>query len=378
MRPGLREATVVHLLPLDVLRGAQLYAHALRDALRAGGGRHHIVTLFASSGPGPGCDLSLAVPAGRLRRAGFDPRAAIRLRGVLRELGADVVVAHGGEPLKYAAFARPRDTRLIYLKIGLTGGALRTGLQLRLLRAAAQRTDAIAAVSDEMAEEARLLLGRAATRIVVIPNGRDADTFRPRATRPAGHRPRLAFVGQLEPDKRPELFCDVVRALRERGAAPDAVLVGDGALLGALRSVAGSAGVDLLGARVDVPDILAGCDVLVFCGAGREGMPGVLIEAGLCGLPAVTTAVPGAADVVEDGVTGFVVGVDDEDALIDRSGRLAVDAALRERMGSAARDRCVERFSIQASARRWQALLDCALREPGDTAPGSARHSSGE
>ena len=272
------------------------------------------------------------------------------------------MVAHGGEPLKYAAFARPRGARLIYLKIGLTRGAVRTGLQLRLLRAAAQRTDAIAAVFDEMAEEARLLLGRAATRIVVLPNGRDPDAFVPHTARPPGHRPRLAFVGQLEPDKRPELFCEVVRALREDGAALDAVLVGDGPLLGALRSLAGTAGVELLGARLDVSDVLAGCELFVFWGAGREGMPGVLIEAGLCGLPAVTTAVPGAADVVEDGVTGFVVDVDDEDAVIERAGRLAVDAALRDRMGSAARERCVERFSIQATARRWQALLDCALR----------------
>src|SRR5688572_29461137 len=55
MRPGRRNATVVHLLPLDVLRGAQLYARALVNALRAGGDRHHIVTLFASSEPEAGC-----------------------------------------------------------------------------------------------------------------------------------------------------------------------------------------------------------------------------------------------------------------------------------------------------------------------------------
>jgi glycosyltransferase involved in cell wall biosynthesis len=378
MRPGRRDATLVHLLPVDVFRGAQLYAHALRDALGAGGDRHHIVTLFASGGPGPGCDLSLAVPSGRLRRAGLDPRAAIRLRRALRELGADLVVAHGGEPLKYAALARPRGVRLIYLKIGLTSSALRNSVALRLLRAAAARTDAMAAVSDEMAEEARWLFGRVADRIVVIPNGRDPDRFAPSAGRRPGGRLRLACVGQLEPDKRPMLFCDLVRVLRERGVALEGVVVGDGPLLDAMRSVAASAGIDVLGPRDDVPSILAGSDLLVFCGAGREGMPGVLIEAGLCGLPAITTAVPGASEVVEDGVTGFVVDVDDDGALIERAGRLAADAALRARMGSAARARCVERFSIQASARRWLALLDCALRGPSDTAPANARRFAGD
>ena len=43
-----------------------------------------------------------------------------------------------------------------------------------------------------------------------------------------------------------------------------------------------------------------------------EGMPGVLIEAGLSGLATVSTRVPGARDVIEDGVTGFLVDIDDK------------------------------------------------------------------
>jgi glycosyltransferase involved in cell wall biosynthesis len=361
--PGDRRGiTVVHLLPVDVLRGAQVYARALRDALGAGADRHHIVTLFASSASGVGVDMSLGVPAARPRKAGFDPRAAMRLRGALRDLRPDVVVAHGGEPLKYAALVRSPGARLVYLKIGLSGGALRVRPQLWLLRAAARRADVIAAVSEEMADEARRLLGGPAERTVVIPNGRDPHTFRPGTSRRRNDQLRVAFVGELTPEKRPELFCCVVRALRERGAAPEAVLVGDGPLRDTLDPIARSAEVKMLGRRRDVAAILAASDVLVFPGAGREGMPGVLIEAGLCGVPVVTTDVPGARDIVENGATGFVVDVDDEAALIEQVGRLVSDAALRRRLGAAARDHCVERFSIQASARRWQPVLDALVK----------------
>ena len=45
----------------------------------------------------------------------------------------------------------------------------------------------------------------------------------------------------------------------------------------------------------------------------------MLIEAGMTGLPVVTTDVPGAREVVVDGATGFVVSVDDFDGLVERT-----------------------------------------------------------
>jgi glycosyltransferase involved in cell wall biosynthesis len=360
-----RPATVVHLLPIDVARGAQVYLHALRDTLTRWGDEHRIVTLFGTAVSASGADLALGVPPGRLRSAGFDPRVALRLRRALRGLRPDIVVAHGGEPLKYAALVRPRRTPLVYLKIGMSRPALRGRLQLALLRALARRADVVAAVSEERVEEALELLELPADRVVLIPNGRDPDKYRPAPARPAREVPRLVFVGQLTPAKRPELFCAVARALRDRGRPVEAILVGDGPLLERLRPVAGSAGVEVLGRRGDVPVLLAGCDVLLLTGDQVEGMPGVLIEAGLCGLPVVTTDVPGARTVVEDGVTGFVVGLHDRDALIERTEQLAADRALRERLGSAARERCLERFTIEASADRWRALLDAVLDGEG-------------
>ena len=56
--------------------------------------------------------------------------------------------------------------------------------------------------------------------------------------------------------------------------------------------------------------------------ATTEGMPGVLIEAGLSGLPVVATTAAGVNDVVEDGLTGFVVASDDPEELAERVERL--------------------------------------------------------
>jgi len=137
------------------------------------------------------------------------------------------------------------------------------------------------------------------------------------------------------------------------------LVVGDGPLQADLRAAAAD-GVTLLGRRLDVADILRDADILVLPSSPEsEGMPGVLIEAGLSALPVVATRVPGADTVVEDGRTGLIVAHDDLAALVDATARLAGDAGLRQRMGAAARSRCEQRFSDRAAHDAWRTLLAC-------------------
>jgi glycosyltransferase involved in cell wall biosynthesis len=168
---------------------------------------------------------------------------------------------------------------------------------------------------------------------------------------------RLVFVGHLEEGKRPERFIAVVRALRSEGFAVEASIAGDGPLLGEVRSAARDAGVAVLGNVEDVPALLARSDVLVFTSSPAEGMPGVLIEAGMAALPAVTTDVPGARDIVDHDHTGFVVAADDLDALVRSTRALVEDPELRARLGDAARRRCTASFSLETSMRQWRALF---------------------
>jgi glycosyltransferase involved in cell wall biosynthesis len=62
-----------------------------------------------------------------------------------------------------------------------------------------------------------------------------------------------------------------------------------------------------IGPRSDVPALLDLADVFAFPTEYREGMPRVLFEAALAGLPIVTTSMPGCTDVVRDGWSGFLV-----------------------------------------------------------------------
>jgi len=76
----------------------------------------------------------------------------------------------------------------------------------------------------------------------------------------------------------------------------------------------------------------------------RDGIPNVLIEAMACGVPAVTTPVSGIPEVIEDGVTGLIVPVDDPKATADAIDRLRRDPALAHRIASNAAALVRERF----------------------------------
>lgn len=78
----------------------------------------------------------------------------------------------------------------------------------------------------------------------------------------------------------------------------------------------------------------------------REGLPLSLLEAAACGRPMVATDVPGCREVVEHEKTGLLVPPRDPVALADAIARLADDPELRARLGRAARERVLERFTV--------------------------------
>ena len=354
--PGTR-LRVLHAIPTGLGRGAQVFARALVDQMGGLDAGHRLVSLFDGE-DGIAVDDTFALPGGPGAAAGLHPAAAATLATRLGRFEHDVVVAHGGDAFKYVALSC--RVPLVYCVIGTWPSGAHHSPRRLLWRALARRAWMAAAVSDDVADDCQDVLSLRSDRVVVIPNGRDARRFVP-AQRPAGGPVTLLFVGHLSAGKRPQLFVQLLERMREAGHPVVGRMVGAGPMETELQRRADRAGIEMLGWSSDVVPHLRGADIFVFPSApDGEGMPGVLIEAGLCGLPAISTRVAGASAVIEDGETGLLVDLDDLDGLVRAAVDLVEHPQRRRAMGLAARRRCEQHFSLEMVAGRWDELLRAA------------------
>ena len=158
----------------------------------------------------------------------------------------------------------------------------------------------------------------------------------------------MAMIASLTPKKDHGTFLEAVRLITKD--APDARfrIIGDGALRDELadrvRSMGLSDVVELVGARNDVGALLSEIDVSVLTSL-KEGCSNVVLESMAAACPLVVTDVGGNRELVEDGVTGYLVPPRDPAGIARRVLELLADPGLRRTMGETGRDRVLSRFT---------------------------------
>ena len=191
-------------------------------------------------------------------------------------------MAHGGDPLKYLVPATvDRRVPLVYYTIGTVAQERLDPVREAMWKFLVNRAELVAAEGDEVLQEMRQRFGVSSSRSLLAPNGRDPNEFHPDLNSPPREVPVLSFVGALTTQKRPDRFIAVVAALRARGLLVKARVVGDGPLRDALEGPAAEAGVELLGRRRDIAELLRDTDVFVFPSLGRaRECPGCSLRLG--------------------------------------------------------------------------------------------------
>jgi glycosyltransferase involved in cell wall biosynthesis len=228
------------------------------------------------------------------------------------------------------------------------------------------RANLILTTSMAMAREARRYTSG---RVEVTPFGVDVDRFRPGTAERRLFRPDDVVVGTVKalyPEYGVDSLIEAFRIVRARrpGVRLKLLTVGGGpqerALKGAIRA-RGLEGDTLFSGHVDydaVPDYYRALTVYVAL-SQTEGFGVSIAEACASGKPVVVSAAGGLPEVVDDGVTGFVVPVGDVERAANAIERLVVDERLREAMGRAGRQR-VERLYD------WKDSIERMLRVYGD------------
>lgn len=231
------------------------------------------------------------------------------------------------------------------------------------LLAARRWVDAFVCISPAIAEELRAI-GVPAARLWPIANGVDLDRLRPvDAARRAALRgelglpagPLAVYAGRLVPEKGLDVLLAAWPAVLRELPTAHLALVGEGEQRAALEAQAAGLGlggqVSFTGGRDDVAPMLQAADLFVLP-SYAEGLPVALLEAMACGLPAVATAVDGTVEVLEDGVTGWLVPPGDAAALARglAAGLGSADAPAR---GERGRAQVARRYSLEQVVARY-------------------------
>jgi phosphatidylinositol alpha-1,6-mannosyltransferase len=304
------------------------------------------------------------------------PLMVKRINDLARDFGADFVVLDPAVPLGIIGPNLDLPYAVVLHGAEVTVPGRLPGSQQVLGRVLRRATHCIAA-GNYPAREAERAAGRALPTTVVAP-GVDTDRFRVlddvarRAARERFGVPidaeLIVGVSRLVPRKGFDTAIAAVARMARVRPNLELVIAGAGRDEGRLARLARDRGapVRFLG-RVSFEDLplLYGCaDVFTmlcrnrWLGLEQEGFGIVFLEAAACGVPQVAGASGGAAEAVDDGVTGIVVDdPDNVDEVVKAFEHLLDDDAVRRSMGVAARVRAEAEFSYDVLAEKlWNTL----------------------
>jgi len=213
-------------------------------------------------------------------------------------------------------------------------------------------TDKLLAVGDKVRQDLLQAGVGSKDKFGLMPPGLKIDALPEKESSlnslglPTG-RLQCAFIGRVTQIKRPDRFLDVVSEIKRRSVDLDFFMAGDGELLEICREriVKQDLPVTMLGWQSNIEKVLSAADIVVLT-SDNEGTPLSLIQAGMAGLPVVTTNVGSVPEVVLDGVTGLI-SPSDVQAIADALEKLVLDKDLRHRLGNQAQEFTLDNFGVE-------------------------------
>lgn len=375
---------VLFLVQKPQRRGAEVFAYHLSQELRCQNWSVHTVYLYPYYGAGAlplthDTECLNGVEQHSLERAiGVHPQLLKRLLQVIDRVQPDIVQVNGSRTVKYGALAhclrRKQRWALVYRNIGNPQDwMLSVPHRLFYKYLVMPELDGIVGVSRTTLENVQKIY-QLPIPTQNIPRGVDPKALQPQYNRSElraalqieESTPVVLYVGSLTPEKRLDRLLSVFQQVRMRLTNAQLWLVGDGPLHHALTQQSIDAGltaaVRFLGIQSDVASYMVAADLLALT-SDTEGIPGVILEAGLLGLPAVATHVGGVAECIIANKTGVLVNPNDEVGLATALFELLQNSAQRHAMGQQAQAWIAKEFTIERIAKQYLAFYTEVLQK---------------
>jgi len=308
------------------------------------------------------------IPVHAIReRRRFDPGVLSRILNIVDREKVDIIHTHEvRSDLLGLICARARGLPVVATLHGWIRNDTRGKVLVFLDQLCLPRFDHVVAVSSVLADEV-LQFGLDPSRLTVIHNAIVLDRLKPdpndRGLRQELHvaddEILIGKIGRLSPEKGIPDLLSAIREVRRAGHPARLALVGVGPEEESVRVLVADLGLDsavhFLGYRKEMQAVYNSLDLVVQA-SHTEGMPNVIIEAMLIGVPVVATDVGGTREVLDGGKSGILVPAGKPAALAEAIARFCgnpQEQTLRTRCG---REFIRERFGFEARTRKMEAL----------------------
>ena len=307
------------------------------------------------------------------------PRSAVRL---LAQENASLLHAHFGvDAIEAWPLAKVFDLPMLVTLHGYDinidrkwweagyGGRRMRSYPTKLLKLAQQPRVRFIAVSNAIRRKA-ISCGIPEDKVWVSYIGVDPTKFAPGGPAIDKREPRVLFVGRLVEKKGCEYLIRAFARVQQTISNASLTIIGNGDLRDRLQQLAHQLGVsvDFLGAVSNAEVIRELQRSRVFClpsiraaNGDEEGLPIALLEAQASGVPVVTSAIGGATEGIDEGVTGFAFTEGDMEALAARLVHLLTDDALALSMSLAGPRFISNKFDLVRGTKRLESLYDTMI-----------------
>ena len=383
---------IMHVITRLILGGAQENTLLTVEGLLA---RGHDVELVTGPAIGPEGDLIHRaerhhvplVIVKSMRRAinpVLDSLAFLKLIRLMRRMNPDVVHTHSSKAgiLGRLAARRCGVPVIVHTIHGLPFHPYQNFLLNRLYvfleRRCARYSTRIVSVADAMTRQALAAGVGHPDQFVTVYSGMEVEPFLEARTHRAGVRAELGIepdelvvgkIARLSDLKGHTYLFQAVPEVLKRFPRTRFLLVGDGWLRGELEEDAHRLGIfdrlifTGLVPPARIPELIGAMDVVVHTSL-REGLARVLPQALIAGVPVVSYDVDGAAEVVLEGQTGFLVPPMSIRPLAEALVRLLASPELRERFGRRGQELVTDRFRAETMVRRIEEVYRQTMGEP--------------